>query len=578
MTIVTRSDADGVDLTTQTVDERGNVDLFGSATGATGELYPSDCIDTSNPVIENLDPERRRIRPPSRPGLVGRLVRRWFGWLIHKPTREELDLKREQERRAREFSALRADGMVCMRYMTGAFDRLGLCWIKRNSDGDIKRINHIKFDCLRVEPDALHLHVDMHKLPWGVSLPQLTSQETLDNLGASVGRAVACRYTPETGIWYTVERASGRAGIPNHVAITDMWNAQPPSASALSFPVGVTHNARRRYADLSRMIHVLIGGTTGSGKTNFLHGIICTLIQRNAADALRLVLVDLKGGLAFSRYEGIPHLMVHPEFNPEGIITDRENVFKLLAWLITEGERRMATLKESGAEDIGQYNSRKRRGRLPYIVVVIDEWADMMQTDKKQAEGALVNVVQRMRSVGMHVILATQVPKSEVITGLIKGNLPARFAFSVPNVHASMAIIDNRNAVGIQPVGRVVMQFTEERQIQTPYISVEQVRDVVRQLITGERGDQRTHDVTPREVMEWALENNDGWLSIRPLWSKYKERKITQAELMGWVDDWEGNTYVVNASEYQVIRAIKPNTGSQETRRLVAVENTEAEQ
>ncbi len=563
---------------------------FGEAKSAPVDAAAADKLTGANPggehttssgllkinftgLIENLNPFKRRIVQPRRSRL--RRVLRVLAGMVAGPrvlsAEEQAELR---ERKARQLlrQTLEADATTAMAWMVSCLDRLGICYVRRNSDGEIKRIHHVSFDEVRMEPDALHFHVNMRRLPWGVTVNQLVDDDvTLNNLAAAVGRAVTVSFTPEAGIWYTVERASGRGGIPTHVEIAKLWELMPEHMDPLAFPVGLAGNQRRIYESLSDMPHVLVGGATQSGKTNFLKAIVCTLIRRNPAERVQLVLVDLKGGLAFRRFAPVPHLLKNDIFCPTGIITDREQVLAMLEWLIQSGEQRMGVLSDAGKESIAAYNLRRRKNRMPYLVVVIDELADLMYSDnRKEAEARLVNVVQRMRAVGYHIIVATQVPKSEVITGLIKGNLPCRFAFSVPNQHASQAILDNSSAVRLGVPGRCVMQFKSEFQVQTPFMPDALVDQVIHEAVTGETGPINTaHDVTPLEVLEWALRNNSGWLSRDTLYGAFRERGITIAELSEWLESWEGQEILVNNTMYEV----KPAAGSR-GRRLVAINDS----
>lgn len=538
-----------------------------------GSTQMSDEVINPTVAIENTDPYKRRaVQPRYYPPAI-RLARKLFRVHIQRKLSpdEVAELSQEKARKAME-SVLRQDATTTAAWLISCLDRLGICYIKRSSDGDIRKKRSVRFAAVDMEPDALHFHVDMKALPWGVSVEALKNKETVDNLAMSAGRAVTVHWTPESGIIYTVERGSGRMGIRQHVKLSDMWDTMPASADSLAIPFGETNNRRPIYISIGSMPHMLIAGTTGAGKTNFLHVVINTLVRRNKPDRLQLVLIDLKGGLAFKRYEGLPHLRKIHNICESGIIDDREKVFDLLAWLITEGERRMHLLGEANTEDIGQYNAR-RKHRLPYIIVVVDEWADMMYgVSKSEAETKLVNIVQRMRAVGIHVILATQVPKSEVITGLIKGNMPCRVGFSVPNLHASMAILDSRAAVQLGVVGRCVVQYKDEKTIQTPYISNELIQQTLQGAISGDYGTATaSHDVSEREVREWAIEHNNGYLTLSTLFNQYKERGITRAEMAEWVEAWEGQEYQIGAAVY----VVQPAAGSR-GRRLVVITEDES--
>jgi len=541
-------------------------------TNPIGDTVMSDEVIAQTGLIENTDPLRRRVVQPRRVSPVMRAVRNLFRVHIQRRlTPDEAALLSDAKARQLMEKAMHEDARVASAWMTSCLDRLGICFIRHSQDGEIKKKRSVRFAAVDMEPDALHFHVDMRSLPWGVSISKLIDKDTVDNLALSVGKAVTVHWTAESGVIYTMERGSGRMGIRSHVKLTDMLQAIPASADSLTIPVGETNNRRPIYVSIGSMPHMMIAGTTGSGKTNFLHVIINTLVRRNKPDRVNMVLIDLKGGLAFKRYEGMPHLRRIPNISETGIIDQRDKVFDLLDWLVKEGERRMAVLSEANAEDIGQYNAR-RKHRMPYTIVIVDEWADMMYGQgKTDAELKLVNIVQRMRAVGIHVILATQVPKSEVITGLIKGNMPCRVAFSVPNLHASMAILDSRAAVGLGVTGRCVMQFKDERVIQTPYIPQEFIADTLRGAISGDYGTATAaHDVSQREVMEWAIEHNNGRLTLSTLFTQYKERGIPRSELAGWLDSWEGQEYQIGAAVYTVL----PAAGSL-GRRLIVMEDND---
>jgi hypothetical protein len=176
-----------------------------------------------------------------------------------------------------------------------------------------------------------------------------------------------------------------------------------------------------------------------------------------------------------------------------------------------------------------------------------------------------------MRAVGIHFVLSTQIPKSEVLTGLIKGNMPCRIGFSVPNIHASMAILDNASAAGLSPVGRCIFQFRGEYQVQTPFISKSFIAQTIKGSIDGNYGEASKHDLTPAEVMEWALDNNNGWLQFHVLYNRYKTRGISQEELSDWLQSWEGQEFPIKAGSY----VVEPGAGTRGRRLIALSEDTQ---
>jgi S-DNA-T family DNA segregation ATPase FtsK/SpoIIIE len=349
-----------------------------------------------------------------------------------------------------------------------------------------------------------------------------------------------------------------------------MLEAVPPSADGLTVPLGRTTNGKAVYKSLSQMYSMLVGGTTGGGKSNLLNVMLCTLIRRNTPERLHMLMVDLKGGLEFGFYEGIPHLLNLPDVAPSGIVQERTEVPKLLQWLFHEGERRIKVLRDAGYKDVGRYNARHRKDHMPHILLIIDEWADIKLEPKtgKESEELLINISSRFRAVGIHVVLCTQVPKSEVLNMRVKGVLPAKIAFSCPHNTMSMAVLDNGHATNLQPAGRAVFQWQGEIMIQAPWINDDQVKATVKGAIDGHYDDIKGgHDVTREEVWRYALDNASGWLSSRDLYAVYRDRGLTQKELLSWLEEAEGKEIVIGTSLYRV----EPATGSR-SRRLVAVE------
>ncbi|MDP2734703.1 MAG: DNA translocase FtsK, partial [bacterium] len=180
------------------------------------------------------------------------------------------------------------------------------------------------------------------------------------------------------------------------------------------------------YADISRMPHLLVAGSTGSGKTIFLNTLILSLLYKHSPYGVRLILIDPKR-VELSVYKGLPHTLCP-------IIFDAQRAVNALKWAAEEMSRRFELLSEVKSRDILSYNQKAIRGKtepLPYIVIVIDELADLMVAKGKEVEVGVVRIAQMARAVGIHLVVATQRPSVEVITGLIKANIPTRISFQV---------------------------------------------------------------------------------------------------------------------------------------------------
>ncbi|MEI6288213.1 MAG: DNA translocase FtsK [bacterium] len=241
----------------------------------------------------------------------------------------------------------------------------------------------------------------------------------------------------------------------------------------LSIALGKDVSGKAYFADLDRMPHLLIAGATGSGKSVCINSVIVSLLYQNSPDDLKFILIDPKR-VELPVYNGIPYLLTP-------VITDTKKTINALKWAITEMERRFDLLARLGKRNIASYNQ-GASDRLPYIVIVIDELADLMATSSADIEGGIVRLAQMARAVGIHLILATQRPSVEVITGLIKANIPARISFSVASLIDSRTILDSSGAEKL--VGRGDMLYlgpevSRPKRLQGVYLSDKEISNVI---------------------------------------------------------------------------------------------------
>lgn len=226
-------------------------------------------------------------------------------------------------------------------------------------------------------------------------------------------------------------------------------------------------------ADLPKMPHLLVAGTTGSGKTVCINTIILSLLFQNTPETLRFIMVDPKR-VELTLYNGIPHLLTP-------VITDPAKTVNALKWAIGEMERRFDSLAAAGKRDIISYNATAPQ-KMPYIVFIIDELADLMATAAADVEAGIIRIAQMARAVGIHLIVATQRPSVEVITGLMKANIPARIAFSVASVIDSRTILDCPGAdklIGRGDMLYLTADLSKPKRLQGAYVSEEEMKAVV---------------------------------------------------------------------------------------------------
>lgn len=208
--------------------------------------------------------------------------------------------------------------------------------------------------------------------------------------------------------------------------------------SPLGFAIGKDIAGNPVVADLAKMPHLLVAGQTGSGKSVMINDILTSLLYRNSPSDLKLILVDPKQ-VELTPYNDIPHLLTP-------VIHEPEKCISALKWAVAEMERRLRAMAEVGKRNIAEYNNLKKEEGMPYIVIVIDELADLMMMAARDVEALVVRLAQKARAAGIHLVLATQRPSVDVITGLIKANVPARVAFTVASQVDSRTIIDQMGA------------------------------------------------------------------------------------------------------------------------------------
>ncbi|OHA85719.1 MAG: hypothetical protein A2481_01140 [Candidatus Yonathbacteria bacterium RIFOXYC2_FULL_47_9] len=273
---------------------------------------------------------------------------------------------------------------------------------------------------------------------------------------------------------------------------------QSPKPLLLGLGRGVS--GKLYFADLAKMPHVLIAGATGSGKSVTIHAIVNSLLYRNSPENMRFIMIDPKR-VELTLYNKIPHLLTP-------VITDAKKAILALKWAAKEMDRRYNILEAEAVRDISSYHKnivepaykaaekKKAKGesseeaalpeKMPYIVIILDELADIMQTYPRELESAIVRLAQMSRAVGIHLILSTQRPSVNVITGLIKANVPARVALQVASQIDSRTILDASGAEKLLGAGDMLYmsgEMSKPTRIQSAFMSETEVKEVVKYLV-----------------------------------------------------------------------------------------------
>jgi S-DNA-T family DNA segregation ATPase FtsK/SpoIIIE len=281
--------------------------------------------------------------------------------------------------------------------------------------------------------------------------------------------------------------------VPNNrkqlVTVGDILGSEEAKKATRPLEVAVGRDIAGKpvLVDLATMPHVLIAGATGSGKSSCINSIMTSLLMRTTPDQVRLILVDPKR-VELGQYNGLPHLLTE-------VVTNPKKAANALAWAVREMERRYDLLSEVGVRDVSGYNAAFDRGelkaelgtdreyqRLPFIVVVVDELNDLMMVAARDVEESITRIAQMARAVGLHLVIATQRPSVNVITGVIKANIPARWAFAVSSLADSRVILDQPGAEKLLGKGDMLLlgpASSVPRRIQGSWVTEDEVRKAV---------------------------------------------------------------------------------------------------
>lgn len=323
-------------------------------------------------------------------------------------------------------------------------------------------------------------------LPAGVRVSRITALN--DDIALALASPGVRIFAPIPGTNYVGIEVPNRSR--ETVLLSEVLSDAKPGP--LQIAIGKDVEGNSIISDLAKMPHLLIGGTTGSGKSVSINAMIMSILMRATPSEVRFIMIDPKR-VEFTPYNGIPHLYVP-------VVTEAKEAASALSWGVAEMERRLKVFSKVGARNIGQYNAKVQSGELgeedelPYIVIIIDELADLMMNVGKEVEFSISRIAQLARAAGIHLIVATQRPSTNVVTGLIKANITNRIAFNVASGIDSRVILDTPGAENLIGLGDLLLskpELAKPQRIQGCYVSEDEINAVVDML--KEQGEPEYH-------------------------------------------------------------------------------------
>ncbi len=410
-----------------------------------------------------------------------------------------------------DYQAAAAEALETARRLGKGLSDLG--FFRQRKDGSVQRV---RFSRLYFTNDLTYLlvQVDTLRLPQGVSVPKLVDVKTLHHLSGVVGKPV--HVINSTGVVYVVERKPVRSRTLPRKAKLDL-SARPVGKYML--PLGVGRDGSV-WKPLPELTHILIGGSTGGGKSTLLHGFVLALMAAHSPQEVVLHLVDTKE-VELIRYKSAPWVV--------SVATEADEAQESIASLEAELERRRERFARAGVRSFEGYLdwARKNGGEpVPLAVLVIDELADLMISGGRRVQEDLARLAAKGRAFGIHMIAATQYPNRDVLGGLTKANLPTRIAFRVPDYVASQLILGRAGAEKLPDVpGRYIMLHGSRSQtLQGFWVGDDDISRVLKRLGVEESSTVAVTELSPveRELVRYAVERLGGAFKTNALFEHFR--------------------------------------------------------
>lgn len=509
-------------------------------------------------------------------------------WLVYE-RKHRAELKEEAKRNKEIRKGMRKEAKWIESLLLDVFRKTAGCHhIYKDSKGK-EYTRTPRFERSMIEPGAHWFYLAASNrtlfgwrwlLPYNVNIANLKDEKTLENMRAATKRDVQIAWSDQGQMIFKVSRLDSPDALPKKVLWRNTRDYYPEAKrDKLPYCIGAGESRKLIWFDFASDPHVLIAGKTQSGKSNLVNGIIASNVATHTPDELRLVLIDQKGGMEFTHWSELPHLLWDVAKTVDAAYPMLNRIFDLM-------KKRMALLEQAKAKEIAAYNARHDK-KLPRVIIIIDEMQNFvgMGTRTEEIHNLIMLIASMGRAVGIHLIAATQHPEVRVIPGRIKTNMPVRISGAMPSVGASMIVLDQPDAARLPNVqGRfVAVVGMKTIMVQVPLIEDEDIKMVVNKakLDYQEISDELEELTNAPKLKIWdetaviraALEWTEGHLSGQKIHnllgnespgerelSKICRRVIDRASAANSLIEHEGTSYkVVKVKRAYILKSDQPD-------------------
>lgn len=485
--------------------------------------------------------------------------------------------KRAQDRREwrRMDRLLRIEGRQYAETIQDHLARMGAARVPRSGDPLYEKISrrkraktqYVRFQKIDTSPEVIWLQVlvtrrtlrgNRSMLPQFVDVDFITNEYACAELSHACLRAVTSKRDEfNKGVYFLVHRLESESGLPRLVKFRDMLSEWPDDMSEAPIVLGIEAHRRVRIVNLDDHPHVLIGGSSGSGKSNFLNAILSGLIRYSNPSQLQMVMIDLKQ-LELVLYDDAPHLR-------EPVVEDAVRAVEIFEEMFKEMKRRMAKMSRK-AKKISEWNAMHPDDQLPRLIVIVDEYTELINaaddiSKRKRLEQLIIRIASLGRAVGLHMILCTQRPAASLISNDVKANMPLIIAGRVQNTDQSRVIVGTGAAADL-PLhpGRMMFQSgLTTGIIQAPLITKQDIDECILMARGKAAGlitlDHTQADINPAGLVRWAIDQGGKILDGQAVWDLLKPYGITHQQVKAFYYElWKARTVVQDKATYGLER------------------------